>query len=183
MGTRNLICVVKDGKFKLTKYCQWDGYLDGQGADIVKFIIKTNQENSWLRFSDHLDALVYLSDNEIEARLEECGSKGSAMVSVDVSAAFLKKYPQLHRDMGADILYKIMDQANLEVDGIDTSFTKESWCEYCYVLDLDNKVLEIYSRKYGQFLGRFGSDIVLLCKVLFSKIDSNTIAQIKKDHT
>jgi len=52
MGTRHLICVVKDGEYKVAQYGQWDGYLSGQGQDIVKFIIKSMEKDKFLNSLD-----------------------------------------------------------------------------------------------------------------------------------
>ena len=38
MGTRSLICVVKDKQYKLAQYNQWDGYPSGVGTEILDFL-------------------------------------------------------------------------------------------------------------------------------------------------
>lgn len=38
MGTRNLTMMVIDGKFRIAQYGQWDGYPEGQGITILKFM-------------------------------------------------------------------------------------------------------------------------------------------------
>src|SRR4051794_28441422 len=38
MGTRNLICVVYNGRFVLAQRSSFDGYPEGQGAAVVKFL-------------------------------------------------------------------------------------------------------------------------------------------------
>ena len=40
MGTRNLTCVIKDGKYRVAQYGQWDGYPEGQGMNILNFLKK-----------------------------------------------------------------------------------------------------------------------------------------------
>lgn len=42
MGTRNLTCVVKNNKYVVAQYGQWDGYPTGQGQTIVEFILGNN---------------------------------------------------------------------------------------------------------------------------------------------
>lgn len=152
MGTRNLICVVKDNEFKLTKYCQWDGYLSGQGKDIVNIIIRFNTEGLWGEFRKHVDGLVYLSDKDVNNRWKEF-DKDSYLQDIQ----FCDKYPSLHRDTGANILNLILFN-NLEVTKPDPEFAYRVGglsCEYCYVLDLDDDVLEIYSYYKGNKKGRF----------------------------
>lgn len=38
MGTRSLICIFYKGRFFIAQYTQFDGYPDGQGITIFKFI-------------------------------------------------------------------------------------------------------------------------------------------------
>jgi len=38
MGTRNLICVFYKGHFVVAQYGSYDGYPDGQGIAVVKFL-------------------------------------------------------------------------------------------------------------------------------------------------
>lgn len=38
MGTRHLICVFYQGRFVVAQYGQWDGYPEGQGVKILKFL-------------------------------------------------------------------------------------------------------------------------------------------------
>lgn len=42
MGTRNLTCIVKDGEYKVAKYCQWDGYPSGKGLDLLHILKEIN---------------------------------------------------------------------------------------------------------------------------------------------
>ena len=180
MGTRNLICVVKDNEFKLTKYCQWDGYLSGQGKDIINIIIRFNTEGHWGEFRKHVDGLVYISDEEVANRWEEfdknnfCGSM-----------QFCDKYPNLHRDTGAGILNLILFNNNLEVTKPDPEFAYHVGglhCEYCYVLDLDDDLLEIYSYHKGTKEGRFKNGIKLFSVVPFNEVNQNTIFYLGKAH-
>ena len=38
MGTRNLTMVISENKTKVAQYGQWDGYPEGQGKTILKFL-------------------------------------------------------------------------------------------------------------------------------------------------
>ena len=42
MGTRHMIGVVSDGKYRVAQYGQWDGYPSGQGVGILEFLIDGN---------------------------------------------------------------------------------------------------------------------------------------------
>ena len=185
MGTRNLICVVKDNEFKLTKYCQWDGYLSGQGKDIINIIIRFNTEGHWGRFRKHVDGLVYISDKEVNNRWKEFDTDNFIL---DACMQFCDKYPNLHRDTGADILNLILFNKNLEVTKPNPEFAYRVGglsCEYCYVLDLDDDVLEIYSYYKGNKKGRFrieDNGIKLFSTIPFKEINQNTIFYLEKAH-
>lgn len=45
MGTRSLICVFKDGEYKVAQYSQWDGYPEGHGIGVLKFLTKEMDRN------------------------------------------------------------------------------------------------------------------------------------------
>ena len=48
MGTRSLICVVKDKEYKLAQYNQWDGYQGNERANIQKrFLEHDISPNTW----------------------------------------------------------------------------------------------------------------------------------------
>lgn len=52
MGTRHLTVVVKNDKYKVAQYGQWDGYPSGAGANVIEFIQSTNMDS----FSNKIDS-------------------------------------------------------------------------------------------------------------------------------
>jgi len=141
MGTRHLTMAVVDGEYKVAQYGQWDGYPSGQGENIVNFI---TQEMDKDRFVSALRECKFLTDEAISERWVECGAKpGNSMVSLDVADRFNAKYPQLSRDTGSNVLQLIQDGARELQDSRD--FAADSlFCEYAYLLDMDNEILEVY---------------------------------------
>jgi hypothetical protein len=140
MGTRNLTCVVVDGKMKVAQYCQWDGYLSGQGKDLMEFIAKTMV---FSKFKKAIQKCTLLNQAQIEARYKEVGIDGEYM-DENEAKQLTEKFPSFSRDTGAKLLYLIQEKGVRDL--IDSSsFAADSlFCEYAYVLDLDNKNLEIY---------------------------------------
>ena len=141
MGTRNLTCVQLDGAIKVAQYCQWDGYPSGQGRTIRDFIIKEMDKKL---FCEKVRSLKQVTDRRVNNLWKKCGADGSGLCSLEVSKKFRKNYPQFHRDTGAEILKLIQEGKTKEVF-LELNFAKDSlFCEYCYVVNLDNDILEVY---------------------------------------
>jgi len=128
MGTRHLIAVVKDNDYKVAQYGQWDGYLDGQGQEVVDFLRDRLDRE---KFEIELAKITWLTDEQIE--------------KVEGTDNWTKEYPYLSRDCGASILDHVQD-GDIEL-GLNNSvdFAGDSlFCEWAYVINLDTNELEIY---------------------------------------
>jgi len=141
MGTRNLTCVVLDNQIKVAQYGQWVGYPEGQGATILEFLKVCDLEN----FKERVSKLREITAEELSERWVECGNNGKEeWVTLSVSHEMKEKYPEFHRDLGAEILQYIAD-GKVSAVNLATDFAAKSlFCEWCYVVDLDRNVLEIY---------------------------------------
>lgn len=142
MGTRHLTIVLHKGEYVLAQYGQWDGYLDGQGQTIIDFLIKADLK----KFKAKLVNLKQVNDKEFKSYWTECGADpDSDMVNMTVSNKFKEKYPTLSRDTGAKVLDLIYNAKESLPINKDINFAADSlFCEFCYVLNLDDKTLEIY---------------------------------------
>lgn len=188
MGTRHLTVVVKDKKYKVAQYGQWDGYLEGQGETVVKFLLGTNLNY----FKEQIDKVKFISDAQLKKYWVACGANpDSDMVSMAVSDRFKNDYPTLSRDTGADVLYEILKggtelRNNIEFAG------SSLFCEWVYLIDLDAEVLEVYqgfNKKKLSKKDRFyklKSDtegyepVKLLKKYKFSDLTKNTMKELSK---
>lgn len=142
MGTRHLICVVKDDEYKVAQYGQWDGYPSGQGLGILDFL---KNEMDRETFEKKVSEISFLTKEESQIRWDECGANGEKWVSIEVSDKYRKLYPENCRDTGSDILLLIQesDKPLKLVDSLD--FAGDSlFCEYAYVIDLDKNTYEVY---------------------------------------
>lgn len=135
MGTRHLIAVVKDGEYKVAQYGQWDGYLEGQGHEIVDFIAGLSFEN-YQQFLKHLDTVSWASQEDLEAVDKQLEANPHLSLRVN--------YPELSRDTGSKILTLILEHENLKLSNAITFAADSLFCEYAYVVDCDNEVLEVY---------------------------------------
>ena len=130
MGTRHLIAVKTGGEYKIAQYGQWDGYLSGQGVDVLKFLLSHDLRT----FEEKLSICRFLTDEEVDEINEKYGTN------------WKEYYPQLSRDMGSDILeyvYKVNEPDLPLVNSI--TFANDSlFCEWAYVIDFDSNTFEIY---------------------------------------
>lgn len=142
MGTRNLICVVKDNDYKVAQYSQWDGYPEGQGIVILNFL----RENDMTKFREQVDMCEFITDDDFfnKAYAELGIDTTSGYINLEDSIKFSNKYPQLSRDIGGGILEFIQNNNNVLLkNSID--FANDSlFCEWAYVVNLDSNLFEVY---------------------------------------
>lgn len=144
MGTRNLTMVILNNEIKVAQYGQWDGYPSGQGRRIIKFISRMNKK----KFVERLKNVKFISVEEIENRMRACGWKetgrGTFSIEYGKDALWNTTYPELSRDIGAKILKRIYNGKAKELKDSSAFASDGLYCEWGYVLDLDNDILEIY---------------------------------------
>jgi hypothetical protein len=146
MGTRNLTMVIHKQETKIAQYGQWDGYPEGQGATILTFcrskarVKKLTDKLKNVRFATKED------DEEKDTFLKSIGCKDGWMNEGQANKYHLA-YPYASRDIGGEILELVANSKDKEIVLHDsTSFAGDSlFCEWAYVIDLDNRKLEVYS--------------------------------------
>lgn len=143
MGTRHLTMVIHKEKLKVAQYGQWDGYPSGEGETVLTFLKKTNLDD----FKKKLENVRFINEEdeeEIQKFMESIGSPNGWMNS-EQSSMYHKKYPYLSRDNGAEILDMIMESEESVLLRDSSDFAGDSlFCEWAYLIDLDNNVLECY---------------------------------------
>ena len=140
MGTRHLTCVKVDCEYKVAQYGQWDGYPSGQGKTIRKFLHEMDRAH----FEERVGACIFVSHEEITRMYEEFGA-ANGMIGMEDSKSFLRTYPELHRDTGAEVLRIIYDNEGVIKLGNNIDFAGDSlFCEWAYVIDLDDNTFEVF---------------------------------------
>lgn len=123
MGTRHIVQVIKDGETKVSQYGQYDGYPECKGAMVLEFL-KTMDRTV---FELKVGHCIYPSAESLEG-------------------ATVTEYPTLARSMSAEILQHIQDSTEPVPLLLDLDFMYDSlFCEWVYVIDLDNNKLEVYT--------------------------------------
>ena len=142
MGTRHIIIVHSDNSNRVAQFGQWDGYPEGQGLTVLRFLRDMNRS----QFETNVRQVKSLTADEVGLKWVDAGADpDSNFVNMEISKRFERMYPQLHRDCGAKVLQLIHDQpAGLELF-LQIDFVGDGlFCEYAYVIDLDTNKLEVY---------------------------------------
>lgn len=135
MGTRHLICVINGGDYRIAQYGQWDGYPEGQGAAILKFLKSPMAE----RLKKNLGNCTWITNDEYEKLWEEFGVDAKQeWIDHDVYQDFCNKHPELSRDAGAKILEIVAGATGKIKLQNSLNFSRDSlFCEWAYVIDFD----------------------------------------------
>ncbi len=198
MGTRHLTAVILNKKVVVAQYGQWDGYPEGQGKVVMNFISKflnkkLTKGTGLDKFKRALKLCKFLTETEIRQTWTNCGADpASDLVGWDVATKHTEQYPGLSRDTGAKVL-ELIYKGDVFALHDSWSFGLDSvFCEYAYILDLDNKVLEVYKgfNKTGKVKGRFAkgksthkdyAPITLFKKINFKDCGMAAVKQLMKD--
>lgn len=141
MGTRHLIAVQKNNELRVAQYGQWDGYPRVQGSTALAFL------HSWDRpaFEARIDAVRDITEAELKAAYLSVGGTEDGAFTLEAHQRFTERYPQLSRDTGAKVLQCIADAPPGLALRRDLAFAQTSlFCEWAYVVDLDNNKFEVY---------------------------------------
>ncbi len=169
MGTRNLTMVISNKETKVAQYGQFDGYPEGQGFTILKFLRRVNLE----KFKKRVNELRFSTDEDIKEINDYLASIGVKTDWLDTEQAekYNKKYGWLSRETAGLILPLIMGNSIRESNFTTGKYTKKSYkvrflqdnsnfaadslfCEWAYVIDLDNGTFEVYKGFNKKPLGK-----------------------------
>lgn len=145
MGTRHLVGVVKDNKWRVAQYGQWDGYLDGQGKAVLDILANGGTE----QLRRKVDNCIFINSNQVRQYYVDAGDdpkNTSGLISMEIADKFREMHPTLSRDIGAQVLQIIIDSEEV-VELFDSSdfLADDCFCEYAYVIDFDKNVLRFYA--------------------------------------
>ena len=172
MGTRNLTVVVKDEKVRVAQYGQWDGYPECTGLGILK-ILRTDLH----RLVNGLENCIEIDEVMYENAMKHVGEVSGSPIegewmTMEQGEVFKDLYPELQRDAGFRVLSMIADSATPIYLRLATSFAADTvFCEWAYVIDLDNGKFETYSHR-GNFWGSSGE------QGIFATLGEDTVTMV-----
>ena len=137
MGTRNLTIVYSNSEYKVAQYGQWDGYPEGLGVQLLRYLKRIKIDELRSAVND----CTYLSKEDFD----EINKKINKALNDNPKYSWQKFYPELSRDTGGDILELIMFKNKTKLRN-SLNFAADSlFCEWAYVIDLDKNAFEIYN--------------------------------------
>lgn len=148
MGTRHLQTVInKEGEVKLQQYGQWDGYPEGQGIDILKFLRNSNLE----KYQSQVDKLKQITDEQKN--------------EINKDENWNKNYPYLSRDCGANI-HKMIEDGDVKFVNFMPVDEANKWCEGFFTIDFSKNIFvtEYYGKKASFKLDKLPTDKQYLSK-------------------
>ena len=143
MGTRSLIAVYAGDEYKVAQYSQWDGYPEGQGLEILRFLRDKLDESLFL---DELNKLRWIDEEKLRKLRERFGQDEDGYMKWQDHDRFSAAFPEFSRDTGAEIL-EMIQGGNVLSGMLENSleFAADSlFCEWAYVVDFDHGVFEVY---------------------------------------
>ena len=156
MGTRNLTIVKNEkGEIKIAQYGQWDGYPEGQGVTILRFI-RNKEDMEDLKMN--LDKCKFFNRCDDIKDFLEAYDKASPMWSTDPDnrTPEMKNWFEtlISRGIGGEILscvaYLNFNRMPKEHNGYiylrdESDFGKDSlFCEWAYVVDLQTNKFMVF---------------------------------------
>ena len=172
MGTRNLTVVVKDEKVRVAQYGQWDGYPECTGKGILN-ILRTDLH----RIVNGLENCIEIDEVMYENMMRHVGEVSGSPIegewmTIEQAEVFKDLYPEQQRDTGFRILSMIADSTTPIYLRLATSFAADTvFCEWAYVIDLDNGKFETYSHR-GNFWGSRGE------QGIFATLGEDTVTMV-----
>lgn len=113
--------ITKEGDTKIRQYGQWDGYPDGQGVEILKYLIGADLE----KYQENLAKIPEITDEQID--------------DVNKLKNPFEKYPYLSRDCGSNI-HQMIEDGEVEFVQHTSEEEAKTRCKGFYTIDFQKNV-------------------------------------------
>lgn len=121
MGTRHYqVVITKEGDKKVQQFGQWDGYPEGQGLNILRYLKSGNLE----KYQNELEKLREVTKEELKA-----------IDFIDWNV----EYPYLSRDCGSKI-HQMIENGEVKFVSLCPEEEAGAWCEGFYTIDFQENV-------------------------------------------
>ena len=134
MGTRGLICVQKDGEYKVAQYGQYDSYPEHTGKYILRFLRNINLDT----FEASVAECEFYTDAEL-LRLD------STLRDLERGQSFgIKMLRELSACTFEEVLPIITFNGVRKLENAIEFAQQSLHCEWGYVIDFDKRTFEVY---------------------------------------
>jgi hypothetical protein len=147
MSTRGAIGFKQKGELKVT-YNHFDSYMSGLGVSILNEI---KQIQEWEVVKKNVNKIKLVEDDKkpTKKHLETFNKYSNTSVGGPISNTTVQSYYQLLREIQGTLVPYMNGEVNIMVDSAD--FVKDTlFCEYCYIVDLDNMKFEAKNNYNGK---------------------------------
>jgi len=177
MGTRHITMVVLNDEVVIAQYGQWDGYPDGQGETISKFI---REKYDYAKFVNGLKKIKPLTEEIIsDLHTQAQIFRNDGYLNTDEAKRLYAIVPELNRDTGAEILEMIQDGKVKYHDNAKDFIDDTLFCEWAYILYLDTEELEVYGNDLGTTQKpKYKTDNPFLYRFKFSELTKESMSML-----
>ena len=143
MGTRGAVGVINNGKYFVT-YNHWDSYPDSLGQEIVDFCQRLSEQNIE-QLKEKISKVQLVNEDCPPSKKTIERYVSNRFYSKSVSSGKKTEWYCLLRDLqGVEMLRAILNgTCSHMIDSLD-SLRDSLFCEYAYIVNLDNNSLEFY---------------------------------------
>ena len=180
MGTRGAYGFIKNGEMKIT-YNHYDSYLSELGFNVMRFIASTSN----IELNEIFDNIIMVNEDSIptQEQIKEC----KKYLNLAVGTGEINNWYCLLRNAQG----KLSEYKNGLKYMIDSKeFMGDSlFCEYAYILNLDNNYLEIYKgfnkdietdNDYTQFRKKIDENNKYVEVEIFDTVSFDSIRELLK---
>lgn len=147
LGTRHLTAVVVNSRYKIAQYGQWDGYPDGAGVGVLKFL--TGLAGNFAEFRRKVWKTRKFTNKVLREYAESNGvelvkdRRGNIDIPHSSYEKFFEKFPQMSRNMGNEVLDHVLQSEAGTYLSHQMRFAADSlFCEWLWLIDLDRMTFE-----------------------------------------
>lgn len=141
MSTRGYMGIQKKGEMK-GQYNHFDSYLEGLGKEIIKTINKIPKVNRIAVLNEVFKNIILVNEDDkpTQEQIDYCKEKG--LVDLNVATQDINDWYCLARKTQGDLNFYINGGVYM-VNGNDF-LDDDLFCEYGYVINLDDNTLDFY---------------------------------------
>lgn len=144
MSTSGILGIKVGGVYKAT-YNHSDSYPENLGTMVVSFCRKLNRTGQWDRFKEKMMQVVLVKENDVPSQeLQERYTKSGYFNDHVSTGSPTEWYCLLKNLQDGIILQEIFRGACQHMIDSFEFLTNSLYCEYAYIINLDDMTLELY---------------------------------------